>query len=199
VTGIHLRKRTLKNGERRYYVYYRLGGRGFKEQYGGAFTSLEAARERKNLIAVELAGGRDPQLLIRRTPAAPSPGLDPAWDVWARSKRKVGGSAQKLYLNSKAWWTELLGADTDPAKVTVGMVSEGVDGMLDELAPATVRLYLSHLAMMLDFTLPDGAHNPARSKRIELPGSSRGRRRRRTRSGRRCSRTSRTGHAQRSG
>jgi hypothetical protein len=160
----------------RYLVYYRRGGRLYPEEYAGSFKTKREAQTRRDLVAGELAAGRNPQdvLAALRTPAPAKPGLADSWDTWARSKRKVGESAQKLYGNSKAWWVEVLGAATDPATVTVAAITLGLDDMLAELAPATVRLYLSHLAMMLDFTLDDGTPNPARSKKIELPSGERG-------------------------
>lgn len=152
----------------RYYVYYRRSS-GHTEQYAGSFPTKQEAQARRDLIAYELANLRDPALLIdeQRQPTRPRSKLGIVYPTWALSRRDVGESAKALYGNSGEWWLRLLGPDTDPARVTVDMILAGVDVMLDELSPATVRLYKSHLGMVLDFA--DVTPNPARSPKIKLP------------------------------
>ena len=165
----YIKRRTGKDGPR-YLVYYRITA-AHKERYAGSFRTKKDAQTRRDLVAGELAALRDPGLLLAefRRPPVRQAGLGEAWDVWAASKRRVGESAKALYGNSRARWLPILGPDTDPETVTVAGISAGLDEMLDELAPNTVRLYLAHLAMCLDFVLPDGAPNPARSRKLELP------------------------------
>src|SRR3954447_430491 len=57
--------RPRKDGGKRYVVRYRLGGRAYPVQHGGAFPTLREARIRRNLIAGELARSRDPADLLR--------------------------------------------------------------------------------------------------------------------------------------
>lgn len=51
--------RQTKSGPR-YVARYRLGGRAYPLVHGGAFRTLKEARARRDLIAGELASGRNP-------------------------------------------------------------------------------------------------------------------------------------------
>jgi len=51
--------RQTKSGAR-YIARYRLGGRAYPLVHGGAFRTLKEARARRDLIAGELASGRNP-------------------------------------------------------------------------------------------------------------------------------------------
>lgn len=171
--SVYIKRRKTRKGEQRYLVFYRRGGRNCAEEYAGSFRSPSEARARRDWIRLELAAGRDPResLAALKAPRVTEqrPGLEAVYDRWIRSRRDVGESAVKLYGNSKARWLPILDAATDPLAVTVDGVLAGIDEMLDDLAPSTVRIYLSHLAMVLDFALPDGQPNPARSRKIKLP------------------------------
>src|SRR4051812_18489457 len=146
---------------RRYLVFYRRGGRGWPEKYAGSFAKKTLAKAREDLVAGELAAGRDPEdlLLKLRTPQPSKARLEQLWDTWMRSRKDVGASAQALYGNSRDRWLPIL-KNADPARISVETVIAGVDELLDDLSPHTVRLYLSHLAMVLDYG--DVAPNPAR-------------------------------------
>lgn len=159
--------------ERRHVVYFRVGGRGTRQEYAGSFKDEKTARRVRDLIAGDLAIGIDPRerLNAHRNKPAPQPGLNIVWDRWARSRRDVGESTQTSYRASRERWLLILGANTTPGEVTVDDVLAGVDEMLAELAAGSVRAYLSHLAMVLEFALPDGAPNPARSRKIRFPSS----------------------------
>ncbi len=53
----------VKRGEgpkRRFVVRYRLGGRAWPIQHGGSFKTDKEARARRDLVAGELAAGRNP-------------------------------------------------------------------------------------------------------------------------------------------
>lgn len=52
--------RETKSGARRFVVRYRLGGRAWPVQHGGSFSTMRKARARRDLIAGELAAGRNP-------------------------------------------------------------------------------------------------------------------------------------------
>ena len=52
--------RVTKTGERRFLVRYRLGGRAYPIVHGGTFKTLKEASTRRDLIAGELAAGRNP-------------------------------------------------------------------------------------------------------------------------------------------
>ena len=52
--------RETKSGARRFVVRYRLGGRAWPVQHGGSFSTMREARACRDLIAGELAAGRNP-------------------------------------------------------------------------------------------------------------------------------------------
>lgn len=168
MSPVYIKTWVGKHGKR-YRVYWRPGGRAFKERYAGSFKTLKEARARRDFVAGELANGRDPQVALDRlkTPPAPQPGLATVWPIWMQSRKDVGAAAKALYGNSRDRWLPILGPTTDPENVTTDGVIAGIDEMLEDLASSTVRLYLSHLAMVLDFA--DAVPNPARSRKIKLP------------------------------
>src|SRR5690349_18215797 len=66
--------RRAKHG-RGFVVRYRLGGRTFRPQHAGSFSTLKEARARRDLIAGELAAGRNPAELLRSLAAPPLPSV----------------------------------------------------------------------------------------------------------------------------
>ena len=58
--------RKTHSGVRRYVVRFRRGGRYFPIEHGGSFPTMREARIRRDLIAGELAAGRNPRDLLRR-------------------------------------------------------------------------------------------------------------------------------------
>ena len=64
--------RKRKDGTR-YVVRYRLGGRGWPIAHAGSFKTLKEARVRRDLVAGELAAGRNPADALRAMLAAPPP------------------------------------------------------------------------------------------------------------------------------
>src|SRR5947209_5083345 len=56
---------------RGFVVRYRLGGRTYPLRHGGSFATHKEAKLRRDLIAGELAAGRDPTVLLRSIRAAP--------------------------------------------------------------------------------------------------------------------------------
>ena len=57
--------RKTKRGGRPYAVRLRLGGRAYPVEHGGSFPTMREARIRRDLIAGELAAGRNPKDLLR--------------------------------------------------------------------------------------------------------------------------------------
>src|SRR5262245_1141868 len=75
-----IRTRTTASGEKRYDVRYRLGGRLYPLLHGGTFKTMREARARRDLIAGELAAGRNPEETLRATkPKRTITGLYNAW------------------------------------------------------------------------------------------------------------------------
>ena len=77
--------RTTGKGKR-YVVRYRLGGRSCPLKHGGSFGTMREARIRRDLIAGELAAGRNPaetlqaQHTVRKTVAD-------VHEMWLEAKR----------------------------------------------------------------------------------------------------------------
>lgn len=171
MSPVYIKTRTVKSGKR-YLVYWRRGGRAFKEMYAGSFKTLKEAKTRRDLIAGELAAGRDPGLALERlkTPRPLAPGLAVRWDECVASRVDVGDKAHAKYGNARAWWIPLLGEARDPSTITPADVQAGIAAMSETLKPATVTQYVSPLGMVLDYC--DVAPNPVRSPKVKLPAGS---------------------------
>lgn len=171
----YIKKRKTKDGKPRYLVYYRRGGRRYKTVYAGSFEKKREAETRRDLIAGELAAGRDPKHLLASLLHPDSQvGLEQRWDEFIKSRIDVGESATSLYGNAKARWVPLLGASTDPHTVTVDQIQRGIaeltepsDKSVPALKPNTILQYTSTLRQVLDFC--DVVPNPARHRRLRLP------------------------------
>jgi hypothetical protein len=61
--------RKTKGG--RYAVRFRVGGRAYPVEHGGSFPTMREARIRRDLIAGQLAAGRNPQEVLRRLARQP--------------------------------------------------------------------------------------------------------------------------------
>jgi hypothetical protein len=64
--------RKVKDGPR-YVVRYRLGGRAYPIVHAGSFRTQREAKARRDFVAGELAGGRNPAEALRALSAAPAP------------------------------------------------------------------------------------------------------------------------------
>lgn len=171
MSSIRIRTRTNSNGEKRFLVYYRRGGTGYPEEYGGSFKTKREAQVRCHAIAGEIAALRDPQLLIKAPPRMtppPKPTLKGEWAKFGESRTDVEGKAVAKYANSAAWWLRILGANRDPHTITVQDVIDGIAEMIAaKLTPGTIAQYLSPLRQVLDFC--DVIPNPVDSKKVRLP------------------------------
>src|SRR5205809_4276099 len=70
MSSLTITTRRGKNGAR-YVVRYRLGGRAYPLVHGGSFRTLREARARRDLVAGELAAGRNPADLLRAVTEKP--------------------------------------------------------------------------------------------------------------------------------
>jgi integrase len=174
MSPVYIKTRIGKTGKR-YLVYWRRGGRSFREQYAGSFKTKKEAGIRRDLVAGELAAGRDPQLVLDalKQPATQGPQLETIWDAFISSRLDVGDKARRQYRNARDRWLPLLGRNRDPATLTpadiVAAIAELFDGD-DGLSPGTLSQYVSNLAMVLDFA--DLEPNPARSAKVKIPAGS---------------------------
>lgn len=173
MSPVFIRTRITKSGKR-YAVCYRRGGRGFPEEYAGTFTSQRDAKIRRDLVAGELAAGRDPQILLAelRTPPPAAPGLEETWLEFETGRIDVGAKAQEQYRSARKAWLPILGPDTDPASITPTKIVNGIAKQAETLAPSTISKYLSSLTQVLDHAGVEP--NPCRSPRVKLPRARKG-------------------------
>ena len=68
--GVRVDHRPHHQTGRRFVVRYRLGGRAYPIEHGGSFPTMREAKIRRDLVAGELAAGRNPRILSRRSTAA---------------------------------------------------------------------------------------------------------------------------------
>jgi integrase len=155
-----IKRRTLSGV--RYEVRFRLGGRG-PQLYGGRFKRREDARRRARWIAGELAAMRVPNLRALRDQGPVRP-LS-AWGAeWADSRIDVSAATRENYRKHMARWGAL--GRLDPQSVSPSDVVRWVS-TLGDLAPSSVKRYVTTLRQVLDFAGADP--NPARDERVRLP------------------------------
>ncbi len=160
--------RTTPRGERRFHVRYRLGGRAYPIVHGGSFKTLKEARARRDLIAGELANGRNPADLLRAMVEQPRTRTFTEWGAAMVASRLDVSESRRAFLAS-ALRTRLnpVFGDQDPGAITPSQVQEWVAGAAGELAPRSVLKYWQVLAQVLDYS--DTIPNPARHKTVKLP------------------------------
>jgi integrase len=171
VATLTITTRTAKDGNR-YVVRYRLGGRSWPVAHAGSFRTLKEARARRDLVAGELAAGRNPAGLLRSLLVAPAPKLTvTAWgEKYLASRIDVDSNTTKNYRTALRKAGETFG-DRDPATITVDEVAAWVAGLAEAQKPGTVRLYLLTFRLLLDFAQVEP--NPARDPRVKLPKQTR--------------------------
>lgn len=160
--------RTTMTAGKSYVVRYRLGGRAYPIVHGGSFQTMKEARERRNLIAGELAAGRNPADLLRSMVATP-PRLEalPVWcDRFIKSRHDADDNTIANYRSSLNSFCERFDG-RDPHALTVSDVAEWVGELAAKQKPGTVRQKMIAVRLLLDFAGCDP--NPARDPRIKLP------------------------------
>jgi integrase len=156
--------RKTKSGPR-YVVRYRCGGFAYPLVHAGSFKTMKEARLRRDLVAGELAAGRDPAAALRALVEPPARRtLRRCFDEFIEARIDVGASATRLYGNAKNKLGRL--ADRDPATLKASDVQAWIADCQD-LSPKTIRHYLSTLRQVLDhFEIEP---NPARNPRVKVP------------------------------
>ncbi|MDQ3672705.1 MAG: hypothetical protein M3364_09775, partial [Actinomycetota bacterium] len=159
--------RKAKDGPR-YAVRYRLGGRAYPIVHAGSFRTLKEAKARRDFVAGELAGGRNPAEALRALSAAPSAVV--SVDTWAErflaSRIDVAENTRKMYRSHLRKIGETFG-DRDPHSITAADVAGWVAEQAEERKPGTVAQYLDVLKMLLDYIGIEP--NPARDPKVKLP------------------------------
>jgi integrase len=152
---------------RRYVVRFRLGGRSYPVAHGGSFKTLREARARRDLVAGELAAGRNPRDLLRRlTEPVTVRTLEQAFDHFIASRIDVASSTLENYRTARERLLPLLGA-CELSRLAWQDIQEAIGALACDLSPGSVRLYLGTLRQVLDYAGCDP--NPAKDKRVKLP------------------------------
>lgn len=166
MSSVTIRTRQTKSGKR-YDVRFRLGGRGYPILHAGTFATTREAKIRRDLVAGEIAAGRDPSVLLeelRHPPQALT--MMGAYEAFLESRVDVVEKTLRGYRNACARLGELAGKDphrTTPADWQ-GWIADN-----EELSAGTLAVYLSAHRQVLDFV--DVVPNPARSPKVKLPAA----------------------------
>ncbi len=163
--SLTIRTRQTEKSGPRYVVRYRLGGRAYPLVHGGSFRTMKEARARRDLIAGELAAGRNPADTLRAVTERPTTRTLAEWAKTYRASRVDIGDATRENMAShlKAILPAL--GDRDPASLIPADVQEWIASL--ELKPSSIRRYVATLRAVLDFA--DVDPNPARDGRVRLP------------------------------
>jgi integrase len=163
VASASITVRSTKSG-RRFVVRYRLGGRSYPLVHSGSFQTLKEARARRDLIAGELAAGRNPAEVLKIDLKQTVHTFADLYDEFTSSRVDVSAATKENYKTHRIRLVDLLG-DRDPATITWQDVQAAVTTLSEELSPLSVRNYLGTLRMVLDFADLDAA----RDRRVKLP------------------------------
>jgi integrase len=168
MSSVNIRRREAKSGAR-FQVRYRLGGRGYPVVHGGSFPTLREARLRRDLIAGELAAGRNPAEALRAVPEQPVKTRTVAeWGAAMVASRLDVADNRIRFLNTalRTWINPTFGEQA-PGSITAPEVQEWVAVLAPELAPRSVLKYWQVLAQVLDYA--EIVPNPTRHKTVKLP------------------------------
>jgi integrase len=165
-SSITVRRRA--SGEKRYVVRYRRGGRAYPIEHAGSFRTLKEAKLRRDFVAGELAAGRDPAAALRALrEQPPTRTLSKIFDEFVTSRIDVSAATIENYKTQRGRLLDALGGDRDPDSITWQDVQATIVTLSTDLAPSSLRPYLSTLRQVLDFAELDP--NPARDRRVKLP------------------------------
>jgi integrase len=167
MSSVSIRRREAKSGAR-FQVRYRLGGRGYPVVHGGSFPTLREARLRRDLVAGELAAGRNPRLLLAAMTAAPAPVLSLSrWrDRFLESRIDLDSNTIANHRSALKKACETFGA-RDPATIAADEVAAWVAQLAQTYKPGTIALYLLSFRLLLDFIGLEP--NVARDPRVKKP------------------------------
>jgi len=102
----------------RYVVRYRLGGRAYPIAHGGSFRTLREARARRDVVAGELAAGRNPADLLRTLTERPKVRtFEQVFEDFIASRVDVAPATLENYKTARERLVPLLGA-SDPLRLS---------------------------------------------------------------------------------
>jgi integrase len=167
MASVSIRRRVTKRGPR-FQVRYRLGGRAYPVQHGGSFTTMKEARLRRDVIAGELAAGRNPAETLRAAMEVPQRRTFAQWATAYKASRVdlAEETTKAVAIHLKRILPTL--GDRDPATITVAEVQEWIGANAD-LKPSSLGKYLATLRLVLDHAGCEP--NPARDRQVRLPRS----------------------------
>jgi hypothetical protein len=132
--------RQTTKGERRFVVRYRLGGRAWPVEHGGSFQTLKEACARRDLIAGELAAGRNPSEALRVAPSTPTRMLATWSERFIASRIDLDVNTTKNRTGLKRVGERF--GERDPATISADEVAGWVADLTQRFKPGTVQLYL---------------------------------------------------------
>jgi integrase len=152
---------------KRFAVRYRLGGRSYPVQHGGSFATLRDAKIRRDVIAVELAAGRNPAVLLAGLAEAstrPARTFAVVAEEYRESRVDVADETAK---SLKTHLKYLNAAFSDRRPETIKMEHVQMWIAASTLKPSSLKRYFHTLRLVLDYAGVDP--NPARDRRVRLP------------------------------
>jgi integrase len=161
---VTITRRRTQSGPR-FHVRYRLGGRAYPVVHAGSFRTLRDAKTRRDLVAGEIAAGRNPAVLLRAMTETPTPARTFAEVAasYRASRIDLAGKSGKSLGSHLAKMLPTFGA-VAPDSITVGQVQAWVSGI--GLNPSSVPRYVQTLRDVLDFAGVE--RNPARDSKLRL-------------------------------
>ncbi len=152
-----------KRGEGRFVVRYRLGGRATPVLHGGSFRTQKEARIRRDMIAGELAAGRNPKALLNQLSRKP-----PVVETFAQAAERYRASRIDVEDHTRSMIgvyakkiSETFGT-RDPHSITSDEVGDWIAAV--GLKPTTLRVYLRTFRAVLAYVSVD--QNPAEGHRL---------------------------------
>ena len=166
MASAHIVTRSTSGG-RRFAVRYRLGGRAWPIQHGGTFQTMKEARARRDVIAGELAAGRNPADALAAMVHRPTVRTFAEWaEAYRASRPDIADETRK---NTASHLKRLLPTfgERDPATIRPSEIQEWIGAQMVGLKPSSLSRYVATLRQVLDFAAIDP--NPARDRRVKLP------------------------------
>jgi integrase len=162
--------RQTKSGPR-YHVRFRLGGRAYPIVHAGSFKTMKEAKTRRDLVAGEIAVGRNPADKLREMLERPEAKVVATVNEWGEkflaSRIDIDANTKRNYRTALKKAGETFGT-RDPTTITVDDVTGWIAGLVEEgRKPGTIQLYLLTFRLLLDYVGCDP--NPARDLRVKLP------------------------------
>ena len=154
-----------------YAVRYRLGGRAYPIRHAGSFRTQKEAKTRRDLVAGEIAAGRDPKTALDQlagNTAAPARTLAEWTPVYLESRVDWAEGTKKNMGSYLGRINETLGR-RDPATLTPQDIQQLIGRLSTGLKPSSLKLYIRALGQLLDFTGVEP--NPVRDRTVKLPSA----------------------------